>query len=87
MTKEATVEKATKNVVHELKSMEASWTTRQKKCLKERILKSMEKKGNRDTTKEVLLKKCKKHGSPASSVEDAKKLGAAIPDPEIVTPY
>ena len=56
-----------------LDSMERDWTSEQRELFKVKLKESL-RKNNRDGFADTLLKKCKEHDGPISSIDDLTKL-------------
>ena len=73
-TDEVMVLKTTKVVAKELNLMEMSWTAEQRVKLKEKIEEAVKKNTRTGNYRDLLLKKCKSHGGPVTSIEDVTYL-------------
>ena len=74
MVDEESVTDVTRNIIKELKSMGLKWTDDQKQLWKEKIQKSMNNNIRMSQHKDLLLKRCKKHGGPLTSIAELKVL-------------
>ena len=82
MTEDEEVEKTTRNILNQLKSMEVSWTTDQKQAWKGKIEESIKNNFRKDNYKDLLLIKCNENGGPTASTSDVHNMVARITDPK-----
>ena len=66
-----------------LDEMERSWTEKQKQILKLKIQDSMLKKRQANDFIDVILKKCKEHGGPVTSISELNQLCLKYNDNDI----
>ena len=61
--------KSLKNIFKALDSMEVEWTLEQRELSKKRVAESMVKSKRANKLVDWLLKKCKEHGGPITTVK------------------
>ena len=68
------IDRAMISVIKELDEMEIVWTEQQKKKQREKLLDNLKKKKKSIEFVDIVLKKCKEHHGPVTSVQELKQL-------------